>query len=314
MGASSVISCSGSSRHRRPADAEVAALRGQLEAHVRTLAVDIGERNALRPRALGRAADFVAGAWRAQGYRVVPQLYDLDGTPTANLEITRRGRTRPDEIILVGAHYDSVLGSPGADDNASGVAALLEMSRLLAETEPERTIRLVAFVNEEPPFFATPLMGSEVYARMARARGDDIRLMVSLETIGYYAEGPGSQWYPPPLGLFYPDRANFLAFVSNLKSRRGLCRMVEAFRVHSDFPLEWLAIPSLLPGVGWSDQRSFWRQGYPGVMVTDTAFYRYPHYHSPQDTAEKLDYEALARVTHGLARTVSALATMEMLR
>lgn len=289
-------------------------MRRQVEAHVRALAVDIGERNVFRPRALGRAADFVVEAWRTQGYRVMSQIYDLNGTPTANLEIARRGRTRPHEIILVGAHYDSVLGSPGADDNASGVAALLEMSRLLADTEPERTIHLVAFVNEEPPFFATPQMGSDVYARMAKARGDDIRLMVSLETIGYYSEEPGSQWYPPPLGLFYPDRANFLAFVSNLKSRRGLHRMVEAFRAHSDFPLEWLATLSLLPGVGWSDQRSFWRQGYPALMVTDTAFYRYPHYHSAQDTAERLDYEALARITHGLAQTVSTLATMEMLR
>jgi len=276
---------------------------------VRVLAVDIGERNVFRPRALGHAADFVTGAWSAQGYRVTPHVYDLEGTPTANLEISRQGRTRPREIVLVGAHYDSVPGSPGADDNASGVAALLEISRLLADTAPERTIRLVAFVNEEPPFFATQQMGSEVYARMARARDDDIRLMVSLETIGYYADEPGSQGHPPPLGLCYPDRANFLAFVSNLKSRRRLRQMVEVFRAHSDFPVEWLASPSLLPGVGWSDQRSFWRHGYRALMVTDSAFYRYPHYHSAQDTAEKLDYGALARITHGLALTVSALAS-----
>jgi len=275
---------------------------------VRALAADIGERNVFRLPALRRAADFVAGEWKAQGYRVTPHIYDLGGVPTANLEIALRGRVQPHEIVLVGAHYDSVLGSPGADDNASGVAALLEMSRLLVDAEPARTVRLVAFVNEEPPFFATPRMGSEVYARVARARGDDIRLMVSLETIGYYSEAAGSQRYPPPLGLFYPDRGNFLAMVSNLKSRRALHRMVGAFRAHSDFPVEWLTAPSLLPGVGWSDQRSFWRRGYPALMVTDTAFYRYPHYHSPQDTAEQLDYEALARVTHGLARAVSMLA------
>jgi Zn-dependent M28 family amino/carboxypeptidase len=283
-------------------------LRGRLEAHVQTLAADIGERNLFRLPALRRAADFVAGEWKAQGYRVAPHIYDVGGLPTANLEIALRGRVRPHEIVLVGAHYDSVLGSPGADDNASGVAALLEMSRLLVDAKPARTVRLVAFVNEEPPFFATPRMGSEVYARVARARGDDIRLMVSLETIGYYSEAPGSQHYPPPLGLLYPDRGNFLAMVSNLKSRRALHRMVGAFRAHSDFPVEWLTAPSLLPGVGWSDQRSFWRRGYPALMVTDTAFYRYPHYHSPQDTAEQLDYEALARVTHGLAWAISMLA------
>lgn len=275
---------------------------------MRALATDIGERNAFRLPALRRAADFVAGEWNAQGYRVTPQIYDLGGVPMANLEIVLRGRERPHEIVLVGAHYDSVLGSPGADDNASGVAALLEMSRLLADTEPGRTVRLVAFVNEEPPFFATPRMGSEVYARAARAGGDDIRLMVSLETIGYYSEAPGSQRYPPPFGLIYPDRGNFLAMVSNLKSRRVLHRVVEAFQAHSDFPVEWLTSPSLLPGVGWSDQRSFWRRGYPALMVTDTAFYRYPYYHSPQDTAEKLDYEALARVAQGLARAIGMLA------
>lgn len=275
---------------------------------MQTLAADIGERNLFRLPALRRAADFVAGEWKAQGYRVAPHIYDVGGLPTANLEIALRGRVRPHEIVLVGAHYDSVLGSPGADDNASGVAALLEMSRLLVDAKPARTVRLVAFVNEEPPFFATPRMGSEVYARAARARGDDIRLMVSLETIGYYSEAPGSQHYPPPLGLLYPDRGNFLAMVSNLKSRRALHRMVGAFRAHSDFPVEWLTAPSLLPGVGWSDQRSFWRRGYPALMVTDTAFYRYPHYHSPQDTAEQLDYEALARVTHGLAWAISMLA------
>lgn len=275
---------------------------------MRALAADIGERNAFRLPALRRAADFVAGEWNAQGYRVTPQIYDLGGVPMANLEVELRGRVRPHEIVLVGAHYDSVLGSPGADDNASGVAALLEMSRLLADTEPGRTVRLVAFVNEEPPFFATPRMGSEVYARAARARGDDIRLMVSLETIGYYSEAPGSQRYPPPFGLIYPDRGNFLAMVSNLKSRRVLHRVVEAFQAHSDFPVEWLTSPSLLPGVGWSDQRSFWRRGYPALMATDTAFYRYPYYHSPQDTAEKLDYEALARIAQGLARAIGMLA------
>jgi Zn-dependent M28 family amino/carboxypeptidase len=275
---------------------------------VHALAADIGERNVFRLPALRRAADFVAGEWKAQGYRVSPQIYDVGGVPTANLEVALPGRVRPHEIVLVGAHYDSIIGSPGADDNASGVAALLEMSRLLVDAEPDRTVRLVAFVNEEPPFFATPRMGSEVYARAARARGDDIRLMISLETIGYYTEAPGSQRYPPPLGLLYPNRGNFLAAVSNLKSRRALRHMVGAFRAHSDFPVEWLTAPSVLPGVGWSDQRSFWRRGYPALMVTDTAFYRYPHYHSPQDTAEQLDYEALARVTRGLARAVGMLA------
>ena len=197
-----------------------------LRAHVETLAGEIGERNVFRPRALADAADFIAREWRRQGYEVVPQTYDCQGLPCANLEIARRGTRRPEEIVLVGAHYDSVIGSPGADDNASGVAALLAMSRRFAEAAPARTVRFVAFVNEEPPLYFTRDMGSRVYAKAARARGDDIRLMISLETIGYYSETPGSQHYPPLFRLFFPGRGNFVAFVSNLRSRRlGLpCR------------------------------------------------------------------------------------------
>jgi Zn-dependent M28 family amino/carboxypeptidase len=280
----------------------------RLRAHVRTLAGEIAERNVFRPRALHAAADFIAREWRGQGYQVASQTYDLHGVACANLEVTRAGAGRPNEIILAGAHYDTVIGSPGADDNASGVAALLEVSRCLAGEELERTVRFVAFANEEPPFFATPRMGSAVYARAARARRDDIRLMLSLETIGYHREEPGSQRYPPLLGLFYPGRANFIAFVANLRSRHLLRQAVQAFRTHSDFPVQGLATLGVIPGVAWSDHLSFWRQGYRALMVTDTAFYRYPHYHTAEDTPDKLTYDALARVTNGLCRAVAALA------
>jgi Peptidase family M28 len=151
-------------------------------------------------------------------------------------------------------------------------------------------------------------MGSRVYARAARRRGDDIRLMLSLEMLGCYRERPGSQQYPPFLGYFYPDRGNFIAFVSNLRSRRALREAAAAFRAASDFPAESLAAPAIVPGVSWSDQVSFWREGYRAVMVTDTAFYRYPHYHSPRDTPEKLSYPEMARVVEGLAKAIGALA------
>jgi Zn-dependent M28 family amino/carboxypeptidase len=282
-----------------------------LRAHVEALAGEIGERNVFRPRALADAADFIAREWRRQGYEVAPQTYDCQGLPCANLEIARRGTRRPEEIVLVGAHYDSVLGSPGADDNASGVAALLAMSRRFAEAAPARTVRFVAFVNEEPPLYFTRDMGSDVYARAARARGDDIRVMLALETIGYYSGAAGSQHYPPFFRFFFPGRGDFVAFVSNLRSRRLLRRTVRAFRAGSDFPVEHLATPGLVPGAAWSDHRSFWRQGYRALMVTDTAFYRYPHYHSPDDTPDKLDYGALARVAEGLASAVETLAAEE---
>lgn len=204
--------------------------------------------------------------------------------------------------------HDSVAGSPGADDNGSGVAALLEMSRWFSAKAPARTLRFVAFVNEEPLLFSTQAMGSDVYARAARARGDGIWVMMSLETIGYHRQEPGSQRYPPLFGLFRPDRGNFIAFVANFTSRRRLRQVMKAFRAHSDFPAEALATLGLIPGVAWSDHLSFWRQGYRALMVTDTAFYRYPHYHLPEDTPDKLTYDALARVTVGLCRAVSTLA------
>jgi Zn-dependent M28 family amino/carboxypeptidase len=288
-----------------------ASARARLTAWVQTLAGDIGERNVFRPRALQEAADFIASQWRAQGYEVRPQVYNVGGLGCANLEVARRGTRRPEASVLIGAHYDSIIGSPGANDNASGVAALLALSRRFAAAEPRLTVRFVAFVNEEPPFFRTGDMGSAVYAGRARERGDDIRLMLSLETIGYHIDAPGSQHYPPFFSLCYPDRGNFIAFVSNLGSRRLLRRTVALFRAHSDFAVEHLAAPAFIPGLSWSDHRSFWRQQYHALMVTDTAFYRYPYYHTPDDTPDKLNYDALARIVAGLADTVAALAAGE---
>ncbi len=236
------------------------------------------------------------------------QNYEAQGVDCANLEVTIEGAAAASEIVLAGAHYDTVPGSPGADDNASGVAAVLELARLLRDSRPARTIRLVAFVNEEPPFFFWGEMGSRVYARAARRRGDDIRVMLSLEMLGCYSDEPESQGYPPLLKYFYPERGDYIAFVSNLRSRHALRNAFDAFRAASRFPAEKLAAPALVPGVGWSDQLSFWREGYPAAMVTDTAFHRYRHYHQPTDTPEKLDYARMAQVVEGLARTLERLA------
>lgn len=280
----------------------------RLRAHVERLAGEIGERNLFHPRALGAAAAYIEEEWRRQGYEVTEQWYEVAGVRCANLEVTRTGVERPDEILLVGAHYDSVIGSPGANDNGSGVAALLEISRLFMELEPDITVRFVAFVNEEPPFFMGQQQGSMVYARAARARGDDIKLMISLETIGYYSDEADSQDYPPLFGLFYPDRGNFIALVSDFGSRSAMLDMARVFRSVSEFPLEHVATFQLVPGVGWSDHLSFWRQGYRALMVTDTALYRYPYYHSARDTPDRLDYPRLALVTEGLHRTFEVLA------
>ena len=280
----------------------------RLEHDVRQLAGVIGERNVFRPEALHAAAAYIETVWQDQGYAVTRQTYTAAGVPSTNLEISIPGSHRPEEILLLGAHYDSVRGSPGADDNASAVAALLEISRFFAGRRPARTLRLVAFVNEEPPFFTTRRQGSMVYAAAARKRGDDIRLMLSLEMLGYYSSRPGSQRYPPFLGRFYPDAANFIAFVANLRSRGSMRRLVRAFQAASDFPTAHIATLALVPGVSWSDHRSFWRRGYRAVMVTDTAFYRNPHYHTAGDTPETLNYPKLAAVTEGLARATATLA------
>ncbi len=280
----------------------------RLRQHVQTLAGAIGERHVGRPQALAAAEAYIADEFAAIGFEVARQTYVAEGVASSNLEVALPGGARGAEIVLAGAHYDTVPGSPGADDNASGVAALIEIARALRGARCARTVKLVAFVNEEPPFFYWGEMGSRVYARAARARGDDIRVMLSLEMLGCYSDAPGSQAYPPPLGLFYPKAGNFIGFVSNLRSRRALREVVRAFKSVCDFPAESLASPALVPGVSWSDQLSFWREGYPAVMVTDTAFYRYPHYHRATDTPEKLDYARMARVVEGLAGALTMLA------
>ncbi len=285
-------------------------LTNRLRSHVAHLASEVGERHVQRPQALRAAEEYIRQEWVGQGYEISAQPYEVSGVRCANLEVARAGSSRPDSTILLGAHYDSVPGSPGADDNASAVASLLELSRLFAGAAPDLSVRFVAFVNEETPFCFTPLQGSMVYARSAAQRRDDLRLMLSLEMLGYYRREPHTQRYPPFFRFFYPDRADFIAFVSNLSSRGALRSLVSAFGTASDFPVEYLAMPPIIPGLGWSDHRSFWRHGYKAVMVTDTAFYRNPNYHTAADTPETLDYEGIAAVTEGLFGAISRLAAI----
>jgi Zn-dependent M28 family amino/carboxypeptidase len=284
----------------------------RLQAHVQVLAGDIGERNVLHPAALSNAARYIEDEWSRQGYDVRRLTYEISGVCCQNLEATRDGDARQREILLAGAHYDSVMGSPGANDNASGVAALLEIARTFAAVAPAMTVRFVAFVNEEPPFFMSEQQGSMVYAKLARDRGDDIRLMTSLETIGWYSNRPGSQHYPPLFRLLYPDRADFIGMVSDFRSRAAMRRLAQAFRAHSDFPLQTAATFRFIPGVSWSDHRSFWHYGYKAAMITDTAPYRYPHYHAITDTPDKLTYPELSRVTLGLSAALLEIAQSGM--
>jgi hypothetical protein len=283
--------------------AEEASIRERLLKHVSVLGAS--EHNLRRPASLEAAARYIESELRAGGIEPALHRYDSGFGEVRNLEVVIAGREA--ESIVIGAHYDSVAGAPGANDNGSGVAALIELARMLKGWTPRLTYRLVFFVNEEPPYFATAAMGSRVFADALLARGGRVAAMFSLETIGYYADAPGTQGYPFPLGFFYPDRGDFLAFVSNRASRELLHAALAAFREEAKFPSEGVAAPAWIPGVDWSDQWSFWRHGVPAVMLTDTALYRYPHYHLPSDTPDKVDDARLARVTAGLEKMFRAL-------
>ncbi len=289
------------------------ALREELRADVRKLAGDIGERNMWHYAKLNAAADFIEDSFSRAGFHPRRDTYEIRGQPCHNIDVeipAQQGAavSSPPPIIVIGAHYDSVFGSPGANDNGTGVAATLALARRFVGRTPQHTMRFVAFVNEEPPYFLSGEMGSFIYAGRCRARGDKISAMISLETIGYFSDAPHSQTYPSPgLGLFYPKVGNFIGFVSNVHSRTLLRRVVAAFRKHAKIPSEGAALPAFVPGVSWSDQWSFWRNGYPGIMVTDTAPFRYPYYHSSSDTPDKLDYDRFALVVSGMAKVIEDL-------
>ncbi len=280
-----------------------------LAGHVNTLAGDIGERNLGRYEALCAAANYVDVTLNVIGLDVVRQSFQVDGRPVHNLVSTLPGRGDTDEIVVVGAHYDSAPGTPGANDNATGVAAMLEIARALAGRDDlQRTVQLVAFVNEEPPHFQTDRMGSLVHARSLASADARVVAMLSLETMGYYRDEPGSQSYPSPLSLVYPDRGDFVALVGNLRSRPLVRRAIGVFRRTTAFPSEGVAAPGGIPGIGWSDHWAFWQSGYPAVMITDTALFRYPFYHRADDTPDAIDPERLARVVGGVIEVVVDLA------
>ena len=282
-------------------------LRDELRADVETLGGQIGERNLIRYSQLNAAAEFIENSFSRAGLQPRLDSYELNGRTCHNIEVEIHG-ARP-EIVLVGAHYDSVFGAPGANDNGSGVAATLALARRFAGKTTSKTLRFVAFVNEEPPFFQTPQMGSFVYASRCKQRGDKIAAMISLETIGYFSDAPHSQKYPAPgLGIFYPTTGNFIGFVGNMRSRSLLQRALSTFRAQEKLPSEGASLPAFIPGVSWSDQWSFWQHGYPAIMVTDTAPFRYRPYHEPTDTPDKLDYDGFALVVSGIERVIVDLA------
>ena len=284
-----------------PLTADEIVLRDELRRHVRRLAGEIGQRNLPHFSQLQKAADYV----RAELGTPRSQEFTVDGRRCENLELEVPGG---EEIVVIGGHYDSVYGSPGANDNATGTAAVLALARRFVKTVPVRTLRFVTFVNEEPPYSYSTAMGSVMYAKRCRSRNEKIVAMLSLETIGYYSDAAGSQKYPFPLSLFYPSSGDFIGFVGNSESASLVTDAIRVFRETTRFPSEGTAVPAAIPGVGWSDHWSFWQEGYPAIMITDTAPYRYPHYHAATDTPEKINDDCLARVVAGLERVIAHLA------
>lgn len=291
-----------------PLTGEERDLAARLERHVAAIASV--PHNVRYYAALERAARHIERTLEALGYAISPQIFSVAGRRVRNIEVQRAPRSDAAASLVIGAHYDSYYDAPGANDNGSGVAAVLELARLLKDWQPGRTrLRLVLFVNEEPPYYRTEEMGSWRYARLLSERREKVQGMISLETLGAFSEAPNSQRYPQPFALVMPSTANFIAFVG-LPGSHGLLRAVMAsFRRHTAFPsIGGLAPDALVPGVGWSDHWAFRQFGFPAIMVTDTALFRYPHYHRPSDTPDKVDYLRLARITKGLERVVREIA------
>jgi hypothetical protein len=293
-----------------PLTDEEAALGRLLERHITTIAAR--EHNVVHYDELEKVARYIEATLASFGYAVGRQEFLVDGKPVRNIDVAIEpagGSAEPD-VIVVGAHYDSVSGSPGANDNASGAAAVIELARLLRDldTVGGKRIRLVLFVNEEPPYFRTEAMGSLRYARALAQRNERVVAMYSLETIGFYSSDPGSQVYPAPFGLMFPDRGDFVAFVGMMGSRALVRETMRSFRSHTSFPTIGGVAPDFIPGIGWSDHWAFAEQGFQAVMITDTAPFRYPHYHRPSDTPDKIDAEKVARVVKGVERVIRDLS------
>ncbi|HEV2747698.1 MAG TPA: M28 family peptidase [Allosphingosinicella sp.] len=286
-----------------------ARLAADLRRHVTAVASE--PHNVGYPEALERSALYIEQTLAGLGHEVRRHPFSAAGQQVRNLEVVIEPAAGRAETLVIGAHYDSCCDAPGANDNGTGTAAVIELARSLAALRGKSSlrIRLVLFVNEEPPFFKTNLMGSLIYARRLKETGEPVLGMMSLETLGYYSDEERSQHYPPPLGLLYPHRGNFVAFVGLTSSRAWVRRAVASFRAHAAFPSVGGTAPAVVPGIDWSDHWSFEQVGIPALMLTDTAPFRYPHYHSTADTPEKVDYERLARVVSGLERMVADWAS-----
>lgn len=291
--------------------ADEAAITAQLRVDVAALATEIGPRAILVGQSLALAEKYITTELTRAGWQVKREVYKVKGIECANLVAEKIGTLKPVEIVVIGAHYDTVPITPGADDNASGVAVLLALARELSEAKPEYTLRLVAFANEEPIYFQTAFMGSRVYARACKVRREKIVAMVSLECLGYFKEKKNSQKYPPPLDRQYPSTGNFVAVVGNPPSKALVKMVTYALKTSQTIPCESIAMPDSIQGIGWSDHWSFWQEGYPAVMLTDTALNRNPNYHKRSDLPATLNFAKMTAATRGIFAVAHDLVTVK---
>ena len=264
------------SKYKVTLSGEELASSQRMRRTVTFLSEDLGIRNYIHYQNLQEAANFIQKSFEEIGYSVELIPYEINGETFTNIIAEKSGNNTASGILLIGAHYDSYF-NPGADDNASGIAGLLELARLLKDVPLTHTLRFAAFVNEEPPFFLTNQMGSTVYAKHVKSKGEPLRAAIILEMLGFYSEKLFSQRYLPLLGPFYPNRANFITIVGNFPSRKIVKGLYKGFKASSSFPVERIVAPSYIPGIYFSDHWSFWKAGYPAVMITDTAYLRNPH-------------------------------------
>ena len=274
------------------------------------MSVRIGSRSIFDDNKIEATKNYIVSCLEDLGYAPILQNYKYDGEVYSNVIASIKGETHPDETVVFGAHYDTVYGTPGADDNASAVAVLLEICRALKDYSPGKTLKMIFFTLEEPPLFRSKFMGSYVYAREAKRKGEDINAMVCLEMVGYYDDKKGAQSFPLPfMSLIYPSTPNFIAIVGNLKSKSLVERIKDSLNKGSNIPVETISTVSFVPGIDFSDHRSFWKMGYPAVMVTDTAFYRNPNYHNEADTIDTLNFDKMSSLLVGLVQVAKELCS-----
>jgi Zn-dependent M28 family amino/carboxypeptidase len=291
--------------------AELSEIKEGMESDIEYLQ-SLGPRNSENDESykqLRQCEEWIKQKWESQGYAVKKQTFSYKGKEYSNLEIEIKGRTLPAEIIIISAQYDTLPDSPGANNNGSGIAILFQLSQLLRKHTPDRTLRLLNFVNEEDPLFGTEMMGSYQYAKRSHQLREDIKVMLSMDALGIYKDEPGSQRLPFPFSLFYPDRGNFLAFIGNLYSRKYVKETTKGFKKGSSFPIQAGVAPEWAKGAAWSDHSSFWKFGYPGIMVTDTGGFRSPSHTTKEDTMEKLNFDAMSRIAIGMYASVVHLTS-----